>query len=181
MLVAWPPGTRISVVASWLQRRLRPALPPNLSCLAALLALAALSACAAPPPPIPPTVLKLKIVASADVNATQAGQGAPVLLRIYQLGSAAAFEKAEFFRLNSADTATLGADIVKKDEYLIVPGATKEETLTLPDNVKAVGFFAAYREFQKATWRATVAPEAHKTTAVAVTVNASGLSAAPAP
>lgn len=172
MLVALPPNLDDSVAMTWMRKR-------GAATIGALLLAAVASACAGPPPP-PPTVVKLKITASADVNATQSGQGAPVIVRVYQLGSSAGFEKGEFFRLMNADAATLGTDIVKKDEYLIAPGTTKEETLTLPDTVKAVGFFAAYREFQRVTWRATVAPEAHKTTPVAVTVNASGLSAAAA-
>ena len=82
--------------------------------------------------------------------------GAPVVLRVYQLGSTAGFEKAEFFRLLNTDTATLGTDLVKKDEYLLAPGSTKTETLTIPDSVHALGVIAAFREFKDVTWRVTV-------------------------
>ena len=143
-------------------------------------AAAALQACAAPPPPPPPpTVAKLTIAASADANATAAGQGAPTIVRVYQLASPAGFEKAEFFRLLNSDSATLGQDLVKRDEHLLAPGATKEETVTIPDRVQALGVFAAYREFQSHTWRRTVPLPANKTTAVALSVTASGLVLAP--
>lgn len=134
--------------------------------------------CAAPPPaPLPPTLATVELSASRDANATASGQGAPVVVRVYQLASAAAFEKAEFFRLLNSDAATLGPDMIKKEEFLLAPGAKRTTTLTLPDSVKAIGLFGAFREFQGVTWRATVSPPPNKTTPVAVTVNASGLTA----
>ena len=137
---------------------------------------AALQACAAPPPPpLPPTIAKLGIAASADANATAAGQGAPTIIRVYQLASTAGFERAEFFRLLNTDTATLGQDLVKRDEYLLAPGATKEETITVPDRVQALGVFAAYRQFQSRTWRVVVPLPANKTTPITLSVTASGL------
>lgn len=135
----------------------------------------AVAACAAPPPPVPPTVVKLTIDVAKDANATAGGQGAPTIVRVYQLVSSAGFEKAEFFRLLNGDTALLGADLVKKDEYLLAPGARKEETLTLPDRVTALGVLAAYREFQTRTWRVVVPVTPKATTPVTVTVGAAGL------
>ena len=145
--------------------------------LAVLLLTFGLQACGGAPPPAPPspTVVKLTLSASADANATATGQGAPTIVRVYQLSSAAGFEGAEFFRLLNTDTAVLGQDLVKRDEYLIAPGTRKEETLTLPDRVKALGIFAGYRQFQSRTWRVVVPVPANKTTPVSVSVSASGL------
>lgn len=138
-----------------------------------------LSGCGGPPPP-PPTIVELKITATSGVNPTQGGVGAPVVLRVYQLTSTAGFEKAEFFRLLNADTATLGTDLAKKDEYLLAPGASKTETLTIPDTVHALGVIAAYREFKDVVWRVTVPVPAHKTTPVLITAG-SGLVVGKAP
>lgn len=137
----------------------------------------AVPACGGPPPPPPllPTVAKLTVTASADANAIAEGQGAPTVVRVYQLASTAGFERAEFFRLLNADTATLGPDLVQRDEYLLAPGASKQETLTVPDRVQALGIFAAFREFQSRAWRVTVPLPANKTTAAAVSVSADGL------
>lgn len=144
--------------------------------------LAAVAACGSPPPPPPPTVVAIKLSATADVNATQSGQGAPVMVRVYQLASPAAFEGAEFFRLYNADAATLGADLVKKDEYLLAPGESRSVTLSPLDPVHAIGVFAAYRDFQQATWRATAPVPAHQTTNLAIVAGATAvkLDAAPA-
>lgn len=147
--------------------------------LLALLSAPWLQSCGGPPPPPPPTVARLSLTASADANATQAGQGAPTVVRVYQLASTAGFEKAEFFRLLNGDTALLGPDLVKRDEYLLAPGTKKEATLTVPDRVQALGLFAAYREFGARTWRLLVPLPPNKTTPVAVSVTASGLVVAP--
>lgn len=141
----------------------------------AALALALAGCAAAPPPPVPPTVVTLTLAAARDANATASGQGAPTVVRVYQLASPAGFEKAEFFRLFNGDVALLGPDLVKKDEYLLAPGTTKVETLTLPDRVTALGVLAAYREFQTRTWRAVVPVTPRATTPVTVTVGAAGL------
>jgi type VI secretion system protein VasD len=137
----------------------------------------ALQACGGPPPPqpVPPTVVQLTVTSSADANANEDGQGAPTIVRIYQLASAAEFEKAEFYRLLNADVAVLGQDLVKRDEYLLAPGTTKEETLTIPDHVQALGVFAAYREFQSRNWRVIVPVPANKTTRVTLSSSAGGL------
>jgi type VI secretion system protein VasD len=128
-----------------------------------------------PPPPPPPTVAQIKIEAATDVNPTAPGQGAPIVVRIYQLGATDTFERAEFFPLLHADTTTLGADLIKKQEYLLAPGTTKEETAKVGDKVQAIGIFAAYRDFQTKTWRATVPLPSNKTTPVTVTLGANGV------
>ncbi len=147
---------------------------------AGLLALLSVAGCSGPPPPPPPTVAKLTIEASPGANATADGRGAPTIVRVYQLAATSAFDKAEFFRLLNADAATLGPDLVKKDEYLLAPGTSKIETMTLPDRVQAIGVFAAYRQFQDRAWRVTVPLPPNKTTPVVLSVGAGGLAAGPA-
>jgi type VI secretion system protein VasD len=148
---------------------------PSILFSAISVALVALGGCAAPPPPPPPTVVNLTMTTAADANPTASGQGAPVSIRVYQLSSPAGFEKAEFFRLLNQDTATLGSDIVKKDEYLLPPGATKAVTLNPGPTVKSLGVFAAYRDFRNVTWRGTAEVPPNKTTAVTVKADAKGV------
>lgn len=128
-----------------------------------------------PPPPPPPTIVKLTLTTTADANPTGSGQGAPVAVRIYQLTSTAGFEKAEFFRLFNQDSATLGSDVIKKDEYLLAPGTTKSVELSPGPTVKALGVFAAYRDFRNTTWRGTAEIPANKTTQITVTADAKGI------
>ncbi len=135
--------------------------------------LGGLAGCAPPPPP--PTVVALTLAADPDVNPTPSGQGAPLVLRVYQLSSDAAFGTAEFFQLFGQDQATLKTDLVKKDEYILAPGQTKTATLNPLDPVTAIGIFAAYQNFQAVTWRATVEVAAHKTTKINVQAGAKGI------
>jgi type VI secretion system protein VasD len=145
--------------------------PRNLAAFALLL----LASCAGPPPPPPPTIVNVRASATSDINVTSDGQGAPVVTRIYQLASKTAFDGAEFFPLYKADAATLGPDLIKKDEFLLVPGSTKTVTLMPVDAVHHVGVFGAFRDFQNVNWRAFADIPSHQTTAVTVTVDRAGI------
>jgi type VI secretion system protein VasD len=143
--------------------------------------LAAVAGCGGPPPPPPPTIVTLTLTATPDVNPTPAGptsasEGAPVVLRIYQLASTSAFTGAEFFPLFNQDQASLGPDLIKRDELILVPGQTKTLTLTPTDAVKAIGVFAAWRDFQHATWRGHVDVPPHQTTKITVRAARDGIS-----
>jgi len=141
----------------------------------ALLGCLAMASCAAPPPPPPPTIVNITLNASADVNPGPDGRGAPLTVRLYQLSSASGFGNAEFFPLYNADAATLGTDIVKRDDVILAPRQTATKSLTPRDEVKSLGVFAGYREFQHADWRGSVDIPPHLTTNVTVTAGASGV------
>lgn len=98
-----------------------------------------------------------------------------MIIRVYQLTSTAGFEKAEFFRLFNQDAATLGSDVVKRDEFLLPPGTTKTVKIEPTPTVTAIGVFAAYRDFSNVTWRATTDVAPHVTTDVVVTAAAKGI------
>jgi type VI secretion system protein VasD len=147
---------------------------------AVLLPLADLVGCTPPPPP-PPTVVALTLTASADANANAAGQGAPVQIRLYQLAAASGFGNAEFFQLLNQDQATLGADLVKRDDIILAPGQSKTLSLAPTDQVKALGVFAAYQNFQGVTWRASAAIPPHQTSTITITAGHDGISAAAKP
>ena len=135
--------------------------------------LAAVAGCAPAPPP--PTVVNLTLSASLDVNPSQSGQAAPVQIVVYQLASASGFNGAEFFQLFNKDAATLGADMLKRDQFILAPGETKTATLMPTDAVKTLGVFAAYQGYQAVKWRGTVDIPPHQTTSVTVTAAKSGL------
>ena len=121
--------------------------------------------------------VQVQLTAASDANATAAGQGAPVIIRIYQLASPSGFEGAEFFRLFNADAATLGADLIRKDEVLVAPGATRTQSLDVSDKVRAIGVFAAFRTFSGKTWRMTLPVPDKSGATVAVAISSAGLAA----
>lgn len=119
----------------------------------------AVVACAkppAPPPPPPPPVvseIQLQVLAGADVNPDARKRASPVTVRIYALKSAAPFEAADFFSLFDKDTATLGGELVQREEFLMRPGDQKALPMKFGPEVKAIGVMVAYRDLERARWR----------------------------
>jgi len=95
------------------------------------------------------------------------------------LASPATFNGAEFFQLFDHDAETLKSDGIKQDEYVLAPGETKTATLSPDPNIRFLGFFAAYRDFQKAAWRKTWEIPQNKTTDLTVGAGSTGLAVAP--
>ncbi len=115
-----------------------------------------------PPPPAPkvapePAALFGRIEAAADLNPSVSRRPSPLLLRIYELKALDAFLRAEFMALYQADAATLGADLVARDEMMVAPGQSLRYNKALDPQTRHIAVFAAYRDVERATWRASVA------------------------
>lgn len=128
------------------------------------------------PPPPPPTVVNVQIETAADLNADNNGNGAPVMLRIYELREQSAFDSADFFALFNDDKATLAADLERKQEMLLQPGETKTLTLNPEVEVQSIGFFAAFRQLDTAQWRAATRLKWHQTQTVTLKLSNNQLS-----
>jgi len=140
-----------------------------------------LAACGAPPPPPPPTVADIAIAVAADANPDAGGSAAPVAVRVYQLASTAKFDSADFFQLFQNDQAVLGADMLGRDEFMLPPGGAQQLRLELKPGATHIGVVAAFRDIQRASWRATAAAPANKTTAMKVAVQGLDVSISAAP
>lgn len=110
-----------------------------------------LTACASKPVV---SQVKLSVAAGADVNPDARNRPSPITVRVYALKSAAAFEAADFFSLFEKDAAVLGGDVVSREELLMRPGDSKPLEMKLPPEAKALAVFAAYRDLDRARWRA---------------------------
>jgi type VI secretion system protein VasD len=117
-----------------------------------------------PPPPPPPTMIELTISAAGDVNPDAAGEARPVVVRWVQLAGTNAFEKADFFQLHDKEAALLGQDLQAGDEAPLAPGATQKVSFEAKPGTKFLGVTAAFRDIDKAEWRADVAIPPNKTT-----------------
>lgn len=113
-----------------------------------------LSACAGPPKPASVTGT---IQASAQINPSASKRPSPLLIRIYELKSAAAFNAADFMSLYQRDQAELAADLLAKEEFVLSPGETKTFAKTLAPDTRFLGVVAAYRDLEHAKWRSIVA------------------------
>jgi len=117
-----------------------------------------------PPPPPPPTQVRPQpvpvkgtITAAADLNPSATQRPSPLVLRIYELRSDAAFSKADFIALYQSEQATIGPDLVLKDEFVVSPGETRPYERTLSIETRYLAVFGAYRNVERAVWRVITA------------------------
>jgi len=122
--------------------------------LASLAAAAVLGACASKPPP--PASVAGTIQASPQVNPSASRRPSPILVRVYELKSAAAFNGADFMSLYQRDQASLAADMLAKEEFTLSPGESKTFAKTLAADTRFLGVVGAYRDLEHAKWRSVV-------------------------
>lgn len=118
----------------------------GLICLAALLAACGKS----------PTLISAALQASSSINPDARNRPSPVVIRVYELKTPAAFESADFFSLFDKDQTTLGADMVAREEFTMRPGDSKVINRELKPDTRFIAVFAGFREVEKSTWRAVM-------------------------
>ena len=124
----------------------------------------------APPPPRPGGLV-INVTASAGVNPNANNRPSPVVVRLYELKASAQFESADFLSLYDKDQSVLGADIVSRDEFVLAPGDKKAITKPLVADTKFIGVVAAFRDLERARWRAVAAVQPNKNNVIAITVD----------
>jgi type VI secretion system protein VasD len=120
-----------------------------------------LAACAGPPPPPKPTVVAATLQASANVNPDAHKRASPLVVRIYELKSSAAFDAADFLSLYERDQATLAAEMGAREEFTLRPGDSKPWEKTVGPEVRFIGVIAAFRDIERARWKALVPVKAN--------------------
>jgi type VI secretion system protein VasD len=152
----------------------------SLALFSVCLGAAASGACAKirPPKPTPPPLTiaaapnasvkaPMTISTSADVNPDANGRPSPVVVRIYQLKTDAAFTAAEFFALFDDDKKALGPELISRDEFVLGPAEKRTIDVTVASETRFVGAVAAFRDIRNAQWRVLVpAPRKGLTMAV---------------
>lgn len=120
---------------------------------AALAAAVAVLGCASAPKP---TKVSGSIEASAQINPSVSKRPSPLLLRVYELKSATAFNAADFMSLYQRDQAELAAELVSKEEFTLAPGETRPWAKTLSPDTRFIGVMAAFRDLERSRWRSIV-------------------------
>jgi len=110
-----------------------------------------LFACAGGPKP---TRLSAEVVTGPSVNVRPDGTPAPVVVRIYGLRTPEAFRSADFFALYENDQTLLGAALLYREERLMNPGEHWRIQAELPADARYLGAIAAFRDIDRARWRA---------------------------
>ncbi len=141
-------------------------------------ALGLLAGCAKPEKPVT-TSVTLTLVAAPDANPDAQGRASPLVTRYYVLKGPGGFDAADFFSLQDKDSATLGADLVQREEIIMRPGEQRRVQLTLAADVKALGFTGAYRDLTHARWRQSLALQPGQPVVLTVTFGARGIGVTP--
>jgi type VI secretion system protein VasD len=133
-----------------------------------------LASCGAKPILAPkPKVLTIDLLAAATLNPSSSGRPSPVVVRVYELKAAAPFEAADFVSLFDKDQAVLGADVVARDEFVLGPGESMAIKRDLSADSKFIAVMAAFRDLERAKWRAVAPLLAGKDNALSVRLDAS--------
>lgn len=128
-------------------------LPARCGWLAATSFALALAACAGAPKP---TQVSATLQAGSNVNPDSRKRASPIVVRVFELKSTAAFDGADFVSLFERDQATLAAEMSGREEFVLRPGETKVwEKVTAPDT-KYIGVMAAFRDIERARWKSIV-------------------------
>lgn len=118
---------------------------------------ALLAGCASAPPPPKPTIITATLDATAGVNPDAKGRASPIVVRVFELKSVAAFNNADFFSLWDRERETLSAEMLGRDEFQLRPGEQKKFERTLQPDTRYVGVIAAFRDLERSNWRSSSA------------------------
>ena len=125
-----------------------------------------------PPQPVPPVFTiaapvdarvkaPMTLAASADTNPDATGRPSPVVVRVYQLRTDAAFTGSDFFALFDDDQKVLGPELISRDEFVLAPAEQRSMDVTLSGEARFVGAIAAFRDIRNAQWRVLVPASGH--------------------
>jgi type VI secretion system protein VasD len=122
-----------------------------------------------------PTLIKAQLAAGPDVNPDSKGRASPIVVRVYDLKTVAAFDSADFFSLWDKDQATLGGDMTSRDEFLMKPGEQRSFERSPANGVGFLGVVAAFRDIERARWRTSFAVPPNKTSELTITLEPRGI------
>jgi type VI secretion system protein VasD len=127
-----------------------------------------LNACGSANPPLLQGTIKVDQAANPDLN----GRASPVVVRVYELRSPAAFSGADFFSLFEKESETLAGDLVGREEYGLRPAETRPYRRQLQPDTKFIGVVAAFRDLEHSRWRQVAPVPAERQSTIAIGVEA---------
>jgi type VI secretion system protein VasD len=138
--------------------------------LLAVVVVALSAGCGTSPPK--PTVIEAAVDAATDLNPDSRGRASPIVVRVFELKTLAAFNGADFFSLWDRERETLASELVARDEFQLRPGEPKKFERTLQPDTRYIGVIAAYRDLERAQWRGSVAILPHRVLPIVIKLEA---------
>jgi type VI secretion system protein VasD len=138
-----------------------------------------LASCSKSPPP---TVAEVVISAAPGLNpAPPDDRPSPVVIMLYELAGTEAFLTADFYQLSGSADATLGKDLVARDQLTVKPGTRHNWVREVDPRTRFVGIVASYRSIDQAGWRAVAPIPLNKTTDLLAHLDPLAVTLAPTP
>lgn len=116
-----------------------------------------------------PPELEATLEASKKLNPDAHDRPSPLVVRLYELTDLTEFNAAEFYSLYENDKDLLAKAIRGRHEMMLLPGEQKEFKREFNMETRYLGVMAAYRDLEKAVWRASVETPVDETTYVRIT------------
>ena len=114
-----------------------------------------LSGCSSTPkPPIAQISFNVKPNINLSTDGISNPEPRPVVIRLYELKSTAAFNSADFFGIFNQYKDTLDNELVNSEEFQLFPGKKVKFNRTLHLDTRYVGVVSAFRDLEHAQWRA---------------------------
>jgi type VI secretion system protein VasD len=118
-----------------------------------------------------PATIEADFRAAVDLNPDHEGNPSPLVVRLYELKSATAFNNTGFFSLYDNDANELGDDMKGREEMEFQPGQALLLERELEPETRYVGVMAAYRDIENARWRAVLEVEPGSDTEVIIALD----------
>jgi type VI secretion system protein VasD len=100
--------------------------------------------------------VKGELATAADLNPDYRGRPSPIVLIVFQLTAADAFQNADFFSLYDPDAAVLGGDLLDRSQMMLQPGDARPFEAEFDEEARYIGVVAAFRDIENAQWRGLV-------------------------
>jgi type VI secretion system protein VasD len=125
-----------------------------------------------------PALLRGAITVDPTINPDLRGRPSPVVVRVYELKSLAAFNSTDFFSLFEKEQEALGGELVGREEYHLEPAETRPYQRQLQADTKFIGAVAAFRDLENSRWRAAAPIPAKRSAIVTIGIEARAITLA---
>lgn len=125
------------------------------------------------------TVVKTLLEANDKVNPDAHGRPSPVVVRVYMLKTPTAFHGNDFFSVFEKDQATLGTELLDREEFQMMPGDKRIFRKDLASEARFIGVVAGFRDLERSQWRASVEVRPKKTNYLRIRLDTNRVSITP--
>lgn len=100
------------------------------------------------------TDLTLTLVADGNINPDDNKRPSPVFIRLYELKSPTAFNKADFIDLYERDEELIGRDLIGKQVLkALTPGEERVEKMVLQSGTRYIALYAEFSQYRGASYK----------------------------